>query len=636
MTMVPAPANRLLVNVPLDQLHDSPWQPRTHYANLEGLADSIRTDGVLQPLMVRPRLPNKLRDDITDGYEIIFGHRRSRAAELAGLTHVPCVVVSMVDSEVRSAQMAENVQRDNMRAIEEAAGYQAQIEADGITMAELAKRIGMSPSHVSARLKLLQLMPTVRQALEQGDIGAEIAVLVARVGPPTVQAQALADITAKGMRSDLSDGGRRSLREVRNLLAEKYTLELTGRVLFDPEDPALLPDAGACSACPKRSGNAPEFADLVALADQKPNAMGRMDDWPSRCGPDLCTDPDCYARKKSVVLARKVEELAASGHEVVSGAKARAALDVHGNVRGPYVAATEVKAELSRVNKSLAKAGKAAPTPITIQDPRTGKVVTAYRRADLERVGAAPKAPEASNRPQQMNWTALRKEEETACQVETDARMRLLRTVHQALQQRPRTRVDLQMVVAHLLDISSGHAAGLICQLHDAANAATLADALDDMSPDQLGLLLLDLVLVDGVHVNSIYAVKEYPPESLLAMAEHLGIDVEAARAEPAPTPSNAARAAEDARPAAGKAPHGVKFWCRDTGMTWTGNGLMPAWLRAALASGKRLADFEVAPASTNKKSDKARSAGQEVDDDAADGGERDPNTGDMFEESHA
>jgi DNA-binding protein H-NS len=163
-----------------------------------------------------------------------------------------------------------------------------------------------------------------------------------------------------------------------------------------------------------------------------------------------------------------------------------------------------------------------------------------------------------------------------------------------------------------------------------------LADALDDMSPDQLALLLLDLVLCHHVHVNSRYAIEQSPPSALLAMAEHLGIDVDAARAEPASTPSDAARAAEDARPAAGKVPRGVKYMCPFTLATWSGKGLQPRWLKTALADGKRLTDFEVAPASTKKQSDKARFAGQEVDDDAADGGERDPNTGDMFEESHA
>jgi ParB/RepB/Spo0J family partition protein len=625
-------ATRVLASLPLDQLHDSPWQPRTHYANLDGLAESIRADGVLQPLMVRPRLPNKLRDDITDGYEIIFGHRRSRAAELAGLTHVPCVVVTMVDSEVRSAQMAENVQRDNMRAIEEAAGYQAQIDDDGITMAELAKRIGKSPSHVSARLKLLQLTPEVRRSLEAGSIGAEVAVLIARVGPPVVQAKALAAIRSGNLSIDMGDGGRRSLRSVRNLLAEKFTLELTGRLLFDPEDAALVPDAGACSACPKRSGNAPEFADLVALADQKPNAMGRMDDWANRCGPDLCTDPDCFDAKKRAALAVKAQALEAGGQEVITGNKARAALDANGQPKGAYVAASDVKAELGRVNKALAKAGKAAPTPITIQDPRNGKVVTAYRRADLERVGAAPKAPE---KPKQTDWEARRREEEAACAAEIGARTRLLRTVRQALHQRPRSRTDLQIVVASLLEEADGHVTSMVCELHDAVNYHALADALDDMSPDQLALLLLDLVLCHHVHVNSRYAIEQSPPSALLAMAEHLGIDVDAARAEPASTPSNAARAAEDA-PAVGKVPHGVRYMCPFTLATWSGKGLQPRWLKTALANGKRLADFEVKASAAKDEADKARSAGQEVDDDAADGGERDPNTGDMFEESHA
>lgn len=71
----------VLTDIPLDQLHDSPFQPRTVYAGIDGLADSIRADGVQQPLKVRPRRPNPLRDDLVAGYEIVFGHRRKRAAD---------------------------------------------------------------------------------------------------------------------------------------------------------------------------------------------------------------------------------------------------------------------------------------------------------------------------------------------------------------------------------------------------------------------------------------------------------------------------------------------------------------------------------------------------------------------------
>ena len=98
-----------ITEISVDQLHDSPLQPRTAYLGIEELAANIKAEGrIHQPLLVRPRLTNPLRDDLQDGYELVFGHRRLRAAELAGLATVPCRVRAMTDAEVRSAQLAEN------------------------------------------------------------------------------------------------------------------------------------------------------------------------------------------------------------------------------------------------------------------------------------------------------------------------------------------------------------------------------------------------------------------------------------------------------------------------------------------------------------------------------------------------
>lgn len=647
-------ATTILADITLDQLHDSPFQPRTHYAGLEGLAESIRADGIQQPLKVRPRRPNPLRDDITDGYELVFGHRRKRAAELAGLATVPCLVAAMTDAEVRAAQMAENVQRENMRAIEEAQGYQVQIQADGISQAELARRIGKSPSHVAGRLRLLQLTPSVRRALDDGRVGAEVALLIARVGPPMVQDKALAAIAAAHLRSDLEDGGKRSLRDVRNLLAEKFTLDLKA-ALFDPEDTALVLDAGACSACPKRTGNALEWQDVATFTVER-NGLGRHMDWMNKSGPDLCTDPDCFDAKKRAHLRRQDDQLRAEGKDVIDGNKARQAIDAHGNVKGAFVPVAAVKAELAKVRKDIIKRGQLPPAPVTIQDPRKGKTVQAYRREDLERAGVNLATTDPKPVQRGFDWEAERRKERAECDAEHQARRRLLLATRQAMRGTPWTHDDLLMVVRHALDECDVQQVELLAELWGAANGATLADTLEAMPHSHLAQLLLDVALTDSVVVNSRWEI-EREPEALLDAAARYGVDVDAARAapesnaEPAPdvaategasTPSTAARAAKKgaATKSKGKAQGraaapAVRYRCPDTHATWSGRGLQPAWIKAALASGRTLAELEV---KGKDQTDKARSAGKSQTDDAGSAGEaeRDTRTADMFEEAAA
>lgn len=660
----------VLTDIPLDQLHDSPFQPRTHYAGLDGLADSIRADGLQQPLKVRPRRPNPLREDIVDGFELVFGHRRKRAAELAGLASVPCLVAAMTDAEVRAAQMAENIQRDNMRAIEEAQGYQAQIQADGISQAELARRMGKSASHVAGRLRLLQLTALARAALDDGRIGAEVALLIARVGPPAVQDKALAAIEAAHLRNDLFDGGKRSLRDVRNLLAEKFTLELKG-ALFDPEDGTLVPDAGACSSCPKRTGNAAEFADVVTH-DNRRDDDGQRWDYMPKVGPDICTDPDCFAAKKRAHLKHQADQLRAQGQDVIDGNKARQALDAHGNVKaGAYVPVADVKAELAKVRKDLLKRGQLPPAPVTIQDPRRGQTVQAYRLEDLQRAGVAPKPAQAKPNGGAVDWEARRRQEQAAAIAEHQARHRLLLAVRQAMQPAPRTQDDLLMVVRHALDACDPEQLDLLASLWGAANGATLADTLDGMSHAHLAQLLLDVALTANVIVEGHWQIMQ-EPEALLDAAARYGVDVEAARAAPAPddearaetsaetpaetpvaatsarsTPSKAARAAKLGATARAAAPssaapvaRGVRYRCAKTGCTWSGRGVQPAWVKAALASGRTLAELEVTAEAKGKGKNrvgKVRAAGQGQTDEAGCAGddqatlERDTLTADLF-----
>jgi ParB/RepB/Spo0J family partition protein len=625
----------LITQIPLHDLHESPFNPRRTFTGIEELAASIQAEGrVHQPLLVRPRITNTLRPDESEGFEVIFGHRRLRAAEQAGLASVPCMVRAMTDAEARSAQIAENLQRADVHPIEEAEGMQAMM-ADGLSADELAATVGKSRSYVYSRLKLLQACPPVRMACLQGEIGSEVALLVARVGHDKLQGKALAAIRAQNL--DMKDGGATSYRRIKELLKDKFTLHV-GRTFFDPQDATLVPAAGTCSACPKLSGNAPEFADLCV------DTPGPWHGYTHKGDPELCTDPECFEGKKTAQLARQASALQAQGKTVITGNKARQAVSAHGEVKGAYVALKDVKAELKKV-----AAGKAKPATVVIQDPRTGKTFEAVATADLQAAGLAQAEPKkASSRGGHDEAAARREREEREQQAQADtaANRRLLATVRSAAAQRPRTAEELRLVLEHLLeDASDTDDTPALCHAHGLETGYQLAHQLPTMTPDQMGLLLLDLVLVRGVECTY---WRRGIPDGLASMAALYGIDVDQARAEPevqtpvvaqdlapaeaAPTPGTAARAAKKGaggKPAAKKAGKGpaIKYRCARTGSTWSGRGLQPAWVKAHLAAGGTLAELETA---------RAAPAAQKVKDDAGSAGEaeRDPNTADMFEQA--
>jgi ParB/RepB/Spo0J family partition protein len=159
-----------ITSIPLDQLHESPFNPRKFFdpAALQELADDIKAHGrILSPLLVRPRVPPLFAGtddaDAITGYELVFGHRRLRAADLAGLQVVDCMVRSMTDLEVKRAQISENLQRQDVHPIEEAEGFQALMDDHGETADTIASSTGKSRSYVYGRLKLLQAVPKVRR-----------------------------------------------------------------------------------------------------------------------------------------------------------------------------------------------------------------------------------------------------------------------------------------------------------------------------------------------------------------------------------------------------------------------------------------------------------------------------------------
>ena len=153
-----------IVNVPLNELHANPYQPRKNFdeESMNELADSIREHGVFQPIIVKKGIK---------GYEIIAGERRVKASRMAGLTEIPAIIRDFNDQEMMEIALLENLQREDLNAIEEANAYKKLQENLGITQEELAKRLGKSRSHITNMLGLLTLPLEIQEYVQDNREG---------------------------------------------------------------------------------------------------------------------------------------------------------------------------------------------------------------------------------------------------------------------------------------------------------------------------------------------------------------------------------------------------------------------------------------------------------------------------------
>ncbi|MGA8688522.1 MAG: ParB/RepB/Spo0J family partition protein, partial [Methyloceanibacter sp.] len=172
--------------VALDALKPGRFNPRRNFpeAQIEELAVSIRERGLVQPLVVRP-----VRGE-QEAYEIVAGERRWRAAQRANLHEVPVVVRALSDQEAIEIAIIENVQREDLNAVEEAEGYRLLMEGHGYTQEDLAKVIGKSRSHLANTLRLLKLPDSVQHLLRTGELSAGHArALIGRVDAAALAAR---------------------------------------------------------------------------------------------------------------------------------------------------------------------------------------------------------------------------------------------------------------------------------------------------------------------------------------------------------------------------------------------------------------------------------------------------------------
>jgi ParB family chromosome partitioning protein len=163
-----------IIEIPISELRPNPYQPRKIFDNdkLKELSESIKEHGVFQPIIVKKSIK---------GYEIIAGERRYRASKLAGLEKIPAIVRNFTDNQMMEIALLENLQRENLNAIEEAVAYKSMIDKMNITQDELSKKVGKSRSHITNILGLLRLPLEVQKLLVDEKISMSHARVISKL-----------------------------------------------------------------------------------------------------------------------------------------------------------------------------------------------------------------------------------------------------------------------------------------------------------------------------------------------------------------------------------------------------------------------------------------------------------------------
>lgn len=182
-----------LQELPIKSIERNPRQPRRAFEALDELAASIREHGVLQPLLVSALPP---APDGQPRYRLIAGERRLQAAALAELSYVPAVVKEASEQQLVELALIENIQREDLNALEEAAAYQQLLHEFALTQEEVAARVGKSRSSITNTLRLLDAAPAVREALLRDDITEGHARAMLRAGDEAGQERLLAHVLA--------------------------------------------------------------------------------------------------------------------------------------------------------------------------------------------------------------------------------------------------------------------------------------------------------------------------------------------------------------------------------------------------------------------------------------------------------
>ena len=208
-----------IVNIKLDELRSNPYQPRKNFDEeaLKELAHSIKEHGVFQPIIVKKSIK---------GYEIIAGERRVKASKLAGLTEIPAIIRDFNDTQMMEIALLENLQREDLNAIEEAAAYKKLQETLALTQEELATRLGKSRSHITNMIGLLSLRQDIQKYIIEDKISMGHARVLSKLEDHNQQQTLANKIVDEGI----------SVRELEDLTKSQEEFTRKRQIIKKPEN----------------------------------------------------------------------------------------------------------------------------------------------------------------------------------------------------------------------------------------------------------------------------------------------------------------------------------------------------------------------------------------------------------------
>jgi ParB/RepB/Spo0J family partition protein len=535
------------IQLSLAATRESPFNPRKRMdeVGIHELAESIKSLGVMQPVVARTVAS-------FSGWELVFGHRRFRAAKLAGLDSIPAFIRNMTDQQVKVAQIHENLEREDVSAIEEADGFRALLD-EGFTAEDLIKQTGKSKSYIYGRLKLNQVSQEVREACEQEGLLPEIATLIARIPSATNQRKALEVARERIWDVDkYQNVGWKSARAAKLAIKNAHFTISLEDASFDRADGTLCANGRACDRCPLRSDNDAQLLEEF--------------------GADVCTDPDCFDDRTRSHNEHTVQLHRLAGGSVLEGDDANDILrERHWHIFDTNRTHFALTRTVTGCPKNLAAAmeilGDSAP-PITLLYPEIGgEAIPAIAAEHLPTLCAALGAPVPGSRTSEdereedgdnASGTSLQlplTDEESACKdywVEgkdgaDSIRIAILRRLKGAA----RTTDELRRIV-HSLFVYADEIPVAIVDLMGwngafpadefGADIDWLEGHLPAMTADELGLLMVAWSIMEGDLPNA-GADSVYPAR--VAVAKAYGVNPLDTMA--APTPSTAALAQEGA-----------------------------------------------------------------------------------------
>jgi ParB/RepB/Spo0J family partition protein len=501
---------------------------RFNEAALQELAASIKAMGVAQPILIRPVTPTA---EAPEEYEIVAGERRYRASIIAGLATIPALCRNLSDLDAAKIRILENLQREDPHPMEEAEGYQLLMLQHGLTTDQLVTELKKSRAYVYARLKLCALCTDVREQFLDDKISASTALLIARIPVPALQVRATKEILQPTYGSEPL-----SHRAATAHIQGRYMLKLSAAT-FEIKDSRLLPEAGACTKCPKRTGNQPEiFADIDA---------------------DVCTDPDCFGEKRAAHGAALLAQATKAGVQVFEGEEGRDWLARRWNRLSPAVTADMNIFYFDRNAPDTKNSGvvsdylrgDALPKVTAYVKKDDGTLTELFARAEiqaaLEAAGACEKVEVHAKRLAEAKATnpaaAAKEDAERLAQIARDNTVTQENAYRLALYKQLRqaaaggrfslaSRREFIKAVAEQLDLDSS-----LHSLYETDVSTDLDSFIDNADAAALQLLLVDLVLSSDLQIKNRWHLmndgsvnQDDGFAAVVAMARHEGIDVDA------------------------------------------------------------------------------------------------------------